>query len=64
MTVAVVTDGVGHGVQQVVCEQQVREGQQTTQLGGELLQTVLRHVQTHQPPQVTQLLRTHTHTHG
>ena len=55
MTVAVVTDGVGHGVQQVVCEQQV---------GGELLQTVLRHVQTHQPPQVTQLLRTHTHTHG
>ena len=47
---AVVTDGVGHQVQQVVREQQVREGQQAAQLGGELLQTVLRHVQTDQPP--------------
>ena len=50
MLVAVVTDGVGHRVQQVVREQQVREGQQAAQLGRELLQTVLRHVQTHQPP--------------
>ena len=58
--VAVVTDGVGHRVQQVVCEQQVRQGQQTAQLSRELLQTVLRHVQTHQPPEVTQLLHTHT----
>lgn len=52
------TYAVWYDLQHVLCEQQVGERQQTADLRGKLLQTVFRHIQTHQPPEVPQLLRT------
>lgn len=52
------TYAVWDALQQVLCEQQVSESQEAIKLWGELLQTILWHVQTHQSPEVPQLLHT------
>lgn len=52
----VLTYAVGDDLQQVLCEQQVGQSQQAVQLRRELLQPILRDIQTDQSSQVPQLL--------
>lgn len=54
------TYAVGDDLQQVLCEQQVGQSQQAAQLRRELLQPILRDIQTNQSPQVPQLLQGRT----
>lgn len=56
----VLTYAVGDDLQQVLCEQQVGQSQQAVQLRRQLLQPILRHIQTDQSPQVPQLLEGYT----
>lgn len=50
------TDPIGNAFQQVLGQQQIRQCHQPTDLVGQLLQLVLRHIQTHQAAEVAQLL--------
>lgn len=50
------TDPIGNAFQQVLGQQQVCQCHQPTDLVGQLLQLVLRHIQTHQAAEVAQLL--------
>lgn len=54
----VLTDAVWDDFEQVLCEQQVGESQEATQLWRKLLQSILRDIQTNQPPKVSQVLNT------